>query len=282
MSELSPEARQLLQAARSALSPEPEELRAGRAALLAKLAEPGAVDHADAGVGAESSRAPLRALAGPGSSTAWLTGSVLMTGVLAALYMTLRPRAVPEVPAATPSSAAAQRSPEPSLPSARPAPPSPQPSAAVVPVAKHPKSLKSASTRRPHASRAASALAADGGNVPGAASVVAPVAAEPPSQERALAAPASRDELAREVALIRSAHAAVERGDQQGALEILNGYEQRFPHGVLGDEQLAIRTRALCKLGRFEEARVSLRRLAALAPTSPHLRQLENACHSPP
>ena len=109
---------------------------------------------------------------------------------------------------------------------------------------------------------------------------LAPIATEPPSQEPAVAGPASRDALAREVALIRAAHAALERGDNAGALAILQGYEQRFPQGALGDEQLAIRTRALCKLGRFEEARASLRRLTALAPSSPHLRQLENACHS--
>jgi hypothetical protein len=270
MSELSPEARQLLQAAHGALSPEPEELRAVRAALLAKIAESGAVERADAGVGAQSSPATFRALGVPRSSTAWLAGAVLVAG---ALYATLRPRAVPERPAHAAPRAASSLPPEPTAEPSLPAPPSTQAPPAEVPRVKQPKPHTSARTHRLPAKRT---LAADGGNVPAAA----PATAEPPSQEPALTAPASRDALAREVALIRAAHAALERGDNPGALEILQGYEQRFPHGVLGDEQLAIRTRALCKLGRFEEARASLRRLAALAPKSPHLRQLENACHS--
>jgi hypothetical protein len=86
------------------------------------------------------------------------------------------------------------------------------------------------------------------------------------------------DRLAREVAMIEGARAGLERGDDVRALQILDAHGREFPAGTLREEQLALRARALCALGRIDEGRRDVLRLAARAPESPHLKRSRAAC----
>jgi hypothetical protein len=89
---------------------------------------------------------------------------------------------------------------------------------------------------------------------------------------------AERDLLEREVAMIEGARAALERGDEARALVILDAHAREFPHGVLAEEQWALRARALCESGNLAAGRDAVQRLAARSPGSPHLQASSAAC----
>jgi hypothetical protein len=89
---------------------------------------------------------------------------------------------------------------------------------------------------------------------------------------------AERDLLEREVAMIEGARGALERGDEARALVILDAHAREFPHGVLAEEQWALRARALCESGHFAAGRDAVQRLAARSPGSPHLQASIVAC----
>ncbi|MEM7152858.1 MAG: hypothetical protein AAF799_08445 [Myxococcota bacterium] len=76
----------------------------------------------------------------------------------------------------------------------------------------------------------------------------------PPSSPKPSAAPEPAEpSLAEELALFRRATLMVER-DPARALELLERHRQRFPQGTLRTEGQVLRARALCALGRTEEA----------------------------
>jgi hypothetical protein len=89
---------------------------------------------------------------------------------------------------------------------------------------------------------------------------------------------ASRDTLAQELALLRSARAALDRGAAADALVALDLHTVRYPTGTLRQERLLTRVLALCALGRQPEARASAQQLATIAPSSPHLARLRTSC----
>ncbi len=107
---------------------------------------------------------------------------------------------------------------------------------------------------------------------------VLPVASAAPIRDvaRPAASHHSRDRLAEEVALLSRAQAALRSGKPALALEVLSEHERKFSNGLLGEERIAARVRALCALGRSAEADAQL---ARLSPKSLH-GQSPQACGS--
>ena len=90
----------------------------------------------------------------------------------------------------------------------------------------------------------------------------------------------SADTLADEVALLSRATAELHAERAAAALDLLAEHERRFPNAVLGQERSAARVRALCALGRVEEARAESARLLQRAPGSPHAARAAQGCPS--
>jgi hypothetical protein len=86
------------------------------------------------------------------------------------------------------------------------------------------------------------------------------------------------DTVAEEAVLLRSANAALARGDATAALARLSEHEARFPRGALVEERHAARVFALCASGRADEARALASTFAAANPRSPLLPRVRSAC----
>ena len=86
------------------------------------------------------------------------------------------------------------------------------------------------------------------------------------------------DSVAEEAALLRAAHAALARGDGDGALARLDEHAARFPRGALGEEERAARVFALCASGRKTEARALAASFVAASPRSPLAAQVRRSC----
>jgi len=82
-----------------------------------------------------------------------------------------------------------------------------------------------------------------------------------------------------ELALVRSARAALDASEPAQALSLLAEHARRFPSGSLGHERRATEIAALCALGRLQEAEHSARSFTAAFPHSGVARALaERAC----
>jgi hypothetical protein len=88
----------------------------------------------------------------------------------------------------------------------------------------------------------------------------------------------SADDLADEVAILSRAGAELHAGQPAAALKTLEQHQRNYPRGVLTQERLAARVRALCALGRMTEAEVDLARLSRTSPNSPHEGRARKAC----
>lgn len=275
MTELEPLARAILEAGRENDNPAPEQRARVRAALLATIAAPGggsgppghaAVGHGSAAA-AKTVAAVLGKLAAVGVAV-WLGSSALLhfwpqkkeaaqtTSAPAPLQRKLAP-----APGPAPAPVRAVRpSPEARLPHELRSRPAQQPRAFAGNVA--PVAPRSPSAAAPPAS--------------GSVSTVPPSAtakfAEVPS-----AAPTG-DTLAAETRDLRSAYAAMERGDPARALVLLEQQSAAYPHGQLGQERAAARVFALCKLGRTAQARTAAARFLAQNPDSPLAERVRKAC----
>jgi hypothetical protein len=86
------------------------------------------------------------------------------------------------------------------------------------------------------------------------------------------------DRLAQEIAILSLASAELHAGRPAAALRALADHQKRFPAGVLTQERTAARVQALCALGRTEEAKDELARLARTSPNSPHEARARKAC----
>lgn len=91
----------------------------------------------------------------------------------------------------------------------------------------------------------------------------APTPAPPPA-----ASSRSPDVLAREVALLSRATRELRAGRAAAAVKILDEHQRRFPTGALSEERRAARAQALCQLGRVDEGRAELARLAPRSPAA--------------
>jgi hypothetical protein len=89
---------------------------------------------------------------------------------------------------------------------------------------------------------------------------------------------AMRDGLSDEVAILSRAETELHAGRFESALKALDEHERRFPRGALTEERTAARIQALCALGRTAEADAQLARLARSTPHSPHEERARQAC----
>lgn len=101
---------------------------------------------------------------------------------------------------------------------------------------------------------------------------VDPKSAEPPTRATRRhgprSAPTSATSLDEELVLMRSAQQALKRGDGATALAELDALAAKHPDGVLREERLAARVLALCAAGRVDEARAAGRRFLDEMPGS--------------
>lgn len=83
--------------------------------------------------------------------------------------------------------------------------------------------------------------------------------------------------LADELRLLKAAHRSL-RSDPSRSLELLEEHARRFPRGALLEERMAARVAALCALRRAEDARRQARELLAENPQSPYAARLREPC----
>ncbi|MFO0739431.1 MAG: hypothetical protein U0270_26270 [Labilithrix sp.] len=115
--------------------------------------------------------------------------------------------------------------------------------------------------------------AGGGGSAGGAGAGGAEPAAAP-----ARPAPAPRDTVAEEAALLRAATGALAHGDPATALARIDEHASRFPRGALSEEREAARVLALCAAGRATESRAAATRFVSANPRSPFVAQVRRAC----
>jgi len=265
MTDLSPEAEELLRKARSAFSPNEGQLHAVRSALKAQLGA--------------SLNAPTSSASGAGGfgasmlgATGWSAGHTVLAvvaigaiGAIGAFAMwpsTSRPSGTAAAPSellAQPQPASGFTEAEETEPSAASTPPTPDP---------WPAAQESAASDRSSERGAPPALRG-----------TARARAKP---EALPAAAAPTDSLAEEVRMLREARSALDRGDAAQALKLLDVHETRFRRGTLPEERLATRVQALCTLGLVDRARAVARELERAAPRSPHLARVRASCIAGP
>ena len=102
-------------------------------------------------------------------------------------------------------------------------------------------------------------------------------ATEPPAPTHA-AKPTSNLRLEDEAALLAEVQGALRAGQASVALAKLEGYDRRFPGGMLRPEAEAARVFALCAAGKVERARTAATRFAQRYPSSPALARVQAAC----
>ncbi len=91
-------------------------------------------------------------------------------------------------------------------------------------------------------------------------------------------APSSTGDVAAEVRLLGEAHAAIQGGQAERALVLLEEHARRYPNGALGEEREAARIAALCEVGRTVEARSAADRFLRASPLSPHAGRVRASC----
>jgi hypothetical protein len=105
-----------------------------------------------------------------------------------------------------------------------------------------------------------------------------PAVAEPKEPLSSTRSTPSTPQLDAELALLRSAHAALVEGHAEEALAALDEHASRFPDGMLAEDRAAQRILALCALGRSDAARDEGLRFVAHHPQSPHVGAVRNSC----
>ncbi|HEX3776282.1 MAG TPA: hypothetical protein VHV51_17540 [Polyangiaceae bacterium] len=81
-----------------------------------------------------------------------------------------------------------------------------------------------------------------------------------------------------EMKLLRSADAALRRGDSASALAALNRHAQLYPSGELSQEREGMRAIALCAGGNLSQGQSSAQRFLAHAAKSPLASRIRSAC----
>ncbi len=84
-----------------------------------------------------------------------------------------------------------------------------------------------------------------------------------------------------ETRLLRRADEELRHGNAAAALALLDEHARTFPHGVLSEERSAERVTTLCALGRVAEARVEAQRFLTSAADSPLAKTVRTSCGAP-
>lgn len=238
MSELSPEARQLLDGTRGVGGPTAAQRLAMKKAVLGAVASPVA---APAGV--------KSALLAKISTAVVVIGAV--GGAIAFKLMDPEPvetkEAVSRVEARADVVAAAPAPEIVPVEEAPPLPPAPEP------------------VRAPVVKKVA----------PAPVIAEAPAAPPPPAPEPAPAPKVDEETLAKEVAAVSAAMVTVQNGNFDQALAEVETYQDDFPSGALHVEAAVVKVLALCGLKRVDEARAIA---ATVPASNPAARRLERSC----
>ncbi|MDO9020934.1 MAG: hypothetical protein Q8S73_00400 [Deltaproteobacteria bacterium] len=129
----------------------------------------------------------------------------------------------------------------------------------------------------------ASVAPASVGTVPEALHPVAAPARVAPRAPRAHVGPgpgrpAPAWPLIEEVALLREAQRALQSGGTVRALDLIERHASRYPDGAMREERLALRVVALCDAGRRSEARAAADRFVREAPRSVFVARVRSSC----
>jgi hypothetical protein len=290
MSDLSPEAQELLRRARSAFSPSEGQLHAARSALKAQIGA--SLNSPPAGATSTSGGVGTPALGAAGWSTGHAVIAALAIGAIGAGAFVMRPLGHRASRAGTPS-AETQPAGAPRLESVPPghaAPIAAEPSVPeqvaperAAPIAAEPVAAPEQAVPEHEAHEHAAPITtepAPATTPPAAARVATRVRgkSESPREAATLATGMAIDSLAEEVQMLREARSALDRGDAVNALRLLDAHEARFRRATLHEERLATRVQALCALGAVDRARVVARELERVAPRSPHLARVRASC----
>ena len=253
MSELSPDARSLLDAARDGDDPRVTDRVRVRRTLMATIGTGTALASSTAAT------ASVAATAGPAKAVvATKVLGWLMAGGAAGLAV-----AIP-ISAIEPSGAPAPVETPPAVVAPRAAEARAQ-AAPAVPVEGDPAPAEQASEASP---------------APAPATTPAPSPAKPthPARPAPAGAPATSAGLSDEVRVLNEAHVALRDGDSARALALLDDHRRRFSRGALGEERQAARVLALCDAGRVAEAKAAAERFLAASPRSPLAPRVRQSC----
>ncbi len=258
MSELSPQARALLEAGRAGDTPTAADKERIRQKLAARLAQAPAPTSATPEAPAESR---------PLARWPWKAGGLLMAVAGLVAFRLLLANA-PEETARTEAPAAVVEAPPPAAPRV-PEPP-PTEVSAVAPVAAPPPVSPPPPT--PQVSRARPR------REPKPATVPAPAAVQPASAQASPPEPLGGGGLEEELKLLREAEAARRSGKPELALERLRTHATRFPEGLLSAEREASEVLVRCDLGQVSEATRLARAFEQRHPSSPLRRAVQASC----
>jgi hypothetical protein len=282
MTELGPDARSLLEAARGGDEPTSEDHAHVRAAVAARLIV-GVAAAGAAGTVAKAAGASVGGTAGGAASAVAVpigvtTKAILVVALVSAAGVgtavvvrssppATAPVAARLVPSAAPRGSAGST---PGVAISTP-PPVATPSAEASASPTRISSQASESPTPSSESASANSSRPSASPSPPSASVSAgPMA---PSHTRA---PATDVEA--EVLLIAGVHSALQADDPARALILLDEHARRFPAGALGEERDASRVASLCALGRNAEARAAAARFLGAFPNSPHAARVRASC----
>jgi type IV secretory pathway VirB10-like protein len=101
--------------------------------------------------------------------------------------------------------------------------------------------------------------------------------AKPAEARRTAVAPPPADSLQDETALLARVNAALRAGDARGGLALLDEYDRQFPRGVLHEERAATRIIARCQAGDASAAQAA-RRFVQTNPRSPLSSRVRSSC----
>ncbi len=87
--------------------------------------------------------------------------------------------------------------------------------------------------------------------------------------------------LVEELSLLRAAQGSLRSGGADRALDLLSQHASRFPDGALREERLALRVVALCDSGRRSEARAAAEQFVRGAPNSVLVERVRASCAGP-
>lgn len=276
MSELGPDAREILRNGRNGDDPSPADRTRIHAALMAAIAA-GAVttaaNTASASTSSVASDVGLSASVGTAKPVVTsLFGSVFAKGILVAFLGAAGTGAWLAWPAANSSSAPAVGSglekPAKSLSTAVELPPP------MIPA-------ENAEEKPMEPPAVASALVSPAKPLPGRGAANAPKAAEENATEEK-ATQESTDSLLAETQRLREAHGALRGGDPEKALALLSEDAAETEGQKLREERAAARVFALCKLGRVDEANAEASAFVAQNPRSPLADRVRKACPANP
>jgi hypothetical protein len=253
VSDLSPDARAILDAGRDADGAGDIEKARVRRALFATIAA-GAAGGGATLAGGAAAAAPTATMT---TTTAGATGATVAATtslpLAAKILVPLAILAAGGVGGTVAWHARGAATPAPAVHSVAPAPaPSVAPAPVVVPVVTEPARPAPAPRHANVATHAAAPVHAD-----------APVV--------------TTNRLAEETALLSSANAALRAGDSTRALGLLDDYDRRYPAGVLREEVLATRIIARCELGAAG-AVAGAEAFLARHPTSPLAPRVRSSC----